>query len=180
MDWTDSVRLRLKRRNQLLFQPKDEYLQDLASLVCLQPHKVLVLWAFELAGETVQILEQKYPQEKSPQNALEVSKLWAAGKIKMPVAKREILRCHAFAKTIFSLEDIARFHAVAQACSVVHTVGHAMGYPIYDLTAIVRSLGLENCCEAVERRRQSYEEKLLFWSAQVKNRTQPWAEFMDR
>ena len=26
--------------------------------------------------------------------------------------------------------DIARRHAVGQACSVVHTAGHALGYPL--------------------------------------------------
>ena len=68
---------------------------------------------------------------------------WAAGELKMRPAQRSILRCHALAKELPSPADIAACHAVAQACSVVHTPGHALGYPIYDLTSLVRRLGVD-------------------------------------
>ena len=50
----------------------------------------------------------------------------------MPQAKAAILACHALAREWDSPEDIALCHAVGQGCSVVHTAGHAMGYPIYE------------------------------------------------
>lgn len=63
----------------------------------------------------------------------------------MPIAQRKILDCHGFAKEIDNKEDIATVHAVGQACSVVHTAGHAMGYPIYDLTSFVHRYGIDDC-----------------------------------
>ena len=67
--------------------------------------------------------------------------------------------CHAFAKEIDKKEDIAICHAIGQACAVVHTAGHAIGYPIYDLTAIIYRLGIENCAQTVEKRKQDYMDR---------------------
>ena len=112
----------------------------------------MVLWALNLAEESVCVLEEKYPNEHRPRTALELTRFWAAGEIKMTQAKRAILDCHAMAKEITIPEDIALCHAIGQACGVVHTVGHALGYPIYELTAIARRYGIENCRVAVETR----------------------------
>lgn len=98
--------------------------------------------------------------------------------MKMPVAKRAILDCHAFAKEITSLEDIALCHAVGQGCSVVHTEGHAIGLPIYELTAMVRKYGIENYKEPVQNRNQEYIERLLYWRENYKNFEGEWAGFM--
>jgi len=66
--------------------------------------------------------------------------------------------------------------AVGQACSVVHTVGHALGYPMYELTAIVLEQGLDNCKESVEARTMQYLEKLM--SQQEPNLSANWAAFL--
>ncbi len=100
------------------------------------------MWAFEFADETAQKLFERYPNKKRLGSAVLTSKDWAAGKVKMPVAKRAILQAHAVAKEIDSLEDIALCHAIGQACGVVHANGHAIGFPIYDLTAIIRKYGV--------------------------------------
>ncbi|WP_051571951.1 putative immunity protein [Ruminiclostridium cellobioparum] len=107
-----------------------------------QNHRTMVLWAFEFADETAQKLFERYPNKKRLGSAVLTSKDWAAGKVKMPVAKRAILQAHAVAKEIDSLEDIALCHAIGQACGVVHANGHAIGFPIYDLTAIIRKYGV--------------------------------------
>jgi hypothetical protein len=86
-------------------------------------------------------LEEKYPNEDRPRKALEATKSWASGKVKTPTAKQGILKCHAFAKEITLHEDIALCHSVGQACGVVHANGHAIGFPVYDLTAIVYKYG---------------------------------------
>lgn len=49
----------------------------------------------------------------------------------MPMARHAILQAHAVAKEMGSLEDIVLCHAIGQACGVIHTKGHAMGFPIY-------------------------------------------------
>ena len=137
MDWIDEVSLNLKKKRQVLFSKDSEYLQDLMFLFQNQNHRVMSLWAFDFAEESIKKLKEKYPNEKRPREALEAARNWASGKIKMPLAQRKILDCHAFAKEISNREDITTCHAVGQACAVVHTAKHAIGYPIYDLTSIV-------------------------------------------
>ena len=143
MEWLDEVRIRLKKRNQVLFTKDTEFLQDLTMLFRDQSHRTMVLWALDLAAESVAKLEEKYPDEPRPKEALEAARAWAAGMIKMRLAQRKILDCHAFAKGIDSREDIALCHAIGQACAVVHTAGHAIGYPMYDLSAIISGLELK-------------------------------------
>lgn len=178
MDWIEEVSAKLKRKNQVLFAKDSEYIQDLIMLFANQNHRVMVLWAFDFAEESIAKLEEKYPEEKRPREALEAVRDWAAGNIKMRLAQRKILDCHAFAKEIDNKEDIAICHSIGQACAVVHTAGHAIGYPIYDLTAVIYKYGIENCREAVEQRKQEYIEKLLYWNEHLSDYQGPWADFM--
>ncbi len=180
MDWIGEVQLKLKKKNQVLFAKDSAFLQDVMVLFQNQNHRVMALWAFDLAEESVEQLKAKYPDEKRPRQALEAARDWACGKIKMRLAQRKILDCHAFAKETVRKEDAAICHAIGQACAVVHTAGHAIGYPVYDLTSIVYQLGIENCIEAVEARKQVYKDKLLYWSQHVNMYQGEWAEFMHK
>lgn len=178
MDWLIDVAGKLKRKNAVLFSKENELIKELGLLVAGQNRRVLILWALDLAEESVSLLEQKYPEDSRPRNALEATRLWASGSIKMPLAKREILNCHAMAKELNSPEDIALCHAIGQACSVVHTSGHASGYPIYELTAIVRRHGIDNCKEHIDKRFCEYKEKLLYWQTKEKDYPGTWAKFL--
>ena len=178
MDWTDEVRARLKRGNQVLFGKDSAYLQDLALLLRKQEHRAVVLWALEFAAESVEVLEERYPEERRPRQALEAARAWAAGEVKMRLAQRAILDCHGLAKELDRREDIALCHAVGQACAVVHTAGHGLGYPIYDLTSIVYRLGIDQCAAAVEARKQAYVDRLLHWSAHWTEYPGRWAGFL--
>jgi hypothetical protein len=180
MDFIDEIKERIKKKNKILFSKNGIYLHDLQDLMDAQNHQTLVLWAFEFAEETIRNLEKKYPHEKRPKKALETTKLWASGKVKMAIAKREILNCHAFAKEINSNEDIALCHAIGQACSVVHTSGHAMGFPFYDLTAIVYKLGIDKCRDDIENRKKQYIDRINYWKNHYKDYTGEWADFMLR
>jgi len=176
----DEVSLRLKRHNQVLFAKDSEFLQDLDLLLRAQSHITLALWAFDLAGEAGAALEEKYPRERRPREALEAAQDWAAGRIKMPLAQRKILDCHALAKELTAQADMAACHAVGQACAAVHPAGHALGYPIYALTRLIYELGPESCREAVEKRKQTYLDKLFYWSAHGDHPGREWAPFMKR
>ena len=178
MDWLDEARIKLKRKNQILFAKDAEFLQDLTMLFREQNHRVMVLWALDFAAGSVAKLEETYPNEPRPKEALEAAWAWAAGKIKMRLAQRKILDCHALAKELDSREDIALCHAVGQACAVVHTAGHAIGYPMYDLSAIVYRLGIENCVDAVELRKREYIDRLFYWNAHADDYEGEWAQFM--
>lgn len=178
MWWKDEVAARLKRHNQVLFSKDSEFLLDLAALIQAQDHRTLVLWALELAEDAVAQLKERYPQETQPEEALTAAWDWAGGAIKMRVAQRKILDCHALAKELDDPADIALCHAIGQACAVVHTPGHAMGYPIYDLTAIVRRLSLENAAPSVEERKRFYLDRLLYWHDQAGTYQGNWADFL--
>lgn len=180
MDWLEEVRERYKRKNRILFGKDSEYLWDLRMLLEGQSHTVLTLWALDLAEGSVASLKEKYPEESRPEQALLVARDWAAGKVKIRFAQRKILDCHAFAKEIKDKGDIAACHAVGQACAVVHTAGHVMGYPIYDLTALVCRYGIDGCREFVEARKQEYISRLFYWKEHEKDEDRTWAAFMTK
>ena len=178
MNWLNEVQNRIKRKNLVLFAKNSDFLTDLALLIKEQNHRTMVLWAFEFADETVKMLLERYPNEKRLESAVQTAKDWAAGKVKMPVAKRAILQVHAVAKEIESLEDIALCHAIGQACGVVHANGHAIGFPIYDLTSLIRHYGIPECKKFVEERKQQYIERIYYWREHYEYYPCEWAYFM--
>jgi hypothetical protein len=178
MDWLIDVERRMKRKNSILFSKDSPFLTDLSDLISRIDHRALVLWALELAEEAAAALLLRYPDETRPQTALLTSGDWAAGRVKMREAQRAILDVHTFAGEIKSPEDIALCRAIGQACGVVHTAGHAMGFPIYELTSIIRRYGLPACREQAEARLRHYLDRLLYWQEHAQNLPRQWAEFM--
>ena len=47
------------------------------------PRKAVILWALDLAEETIKRLETKYPFEERPRTALTMTQKWAAGEVKI-------------------------------------------------------------------------------------------------
>lgn len=176
--WLAEVKAKAKRKNQILFSRDSLLLEELSRYIAQANRRALILWALELAEETAQALAQKYPEDFRPREAVEAAASGARGEIKMPTAKGAILNCHAMAKELENPADIARCHAVAQACSTVHTEVHALGYPMYELTAIALELGIENCRECVETRVMQYTESLQQCQKQEPAHPGPWAYFL--
>lgn len=56
----------------------------------------------------------------------------------MSEAKKYILAIHGFAKKSNNTAAIAYYHAIGQALACIHTPKHALGIPLYDLTAQIR------------------------------------------
>ena len=48
-----------------------------------QNHRVIALWAFDFALESIIRIEEKYPEERRPREALKAAQDWAAGNNKM-------------------------------------------------------------------------------------------------
>ena len=178
--WLAEVKAKAKRKNQILFSKDSLLLTDLHHLIGQANRRALILWALKLAEETVLQLTERYPEDLRPGEAIAASRAWAAGEIKMPIAKRAILNCHAIAKELTDSADIARCHAVGQACSVVHTAGHTLGHPMYELTAIVLELGLDSCRDTVEQRVMYYEQRLRYWMEHEKTCQVNWAGFLKK
>ena len=178
--WLTEVRAKAKRHNQILFSRDSLLLAELSRLIEQTNRRALILWALELAEEIVRELAEKHPEDHRPREAIAASRAWASGEIKMPIAKQAILNCHAMAKELTNPADIARCHAVGQACSVVHTAGHALGYPLYALTAIVLELGLDDCRDFIEQRVMYYTQRLCYWMEYEKTCQQKWAGFLKK
>lgn len=180
MSWLEEVQNRIKRKNQILFSKDSTFLADLVVLLKSQNHRTLVLWAHELAQEASKALKKQYPQENRLETAVQISKDWAIGKVNMTIARHAILQAHYVAKELDSLEDIAMCHAIGQACSVVHTRQHAIGFPMYELTSIVRRCGLAQSQKHVEARMQYYIDRINYWSIHSNDDSYEWADFMKK
>lgn len=172
------VEIKLKRKNKILFSRSSQCLQELIKLVQQQNHRTLAMWALDCAKETLINFQKKYPHELRPKICLELCEGWAKGKIKMPVAKRAILDCHAVAKEIN--DDIfgALCHAIGHAGATVHVETHALGLVFYELTATVLDHGKIDFSKAVTEKINYYYNRLLHWQENINNLNTNWATFL--
>lgn len=174
----DDVRAKYFRKNQILFTRDSACLQDLLRLLCEQNHRTIVMWAFACVTEPVTLLKRAYPEDPRPEEAVRICRLWAEGTVKMPEAKKALLQVHAMAKEIKSPRDRALCHAVGQACAAVHVETHAIGLVFYELTAIVRELGIDGCEHAVETKINTYSSTLRIWQEKIDSQGYSWARFL--
>ena len=178
----DDVELRIRKHNKILFTQDSECLQNLCMLISKQRHTTQVLWALECLQIPMEELARKYPDKEEITRAYELSNSWAHGEIKMPVAKKAILSCHALARDMDDPYDIALCHGIGQGCSTVHVGTHAMGLVYYELTAIVVSHDYQEYQREVLDKIQFYTEKLKWCIDYLENRENKikWADFLVR
>ena len=179
MDLSD-VYARKKRGCQILFTRQSGCLQPFRMQLCRCDRRAVVLWALTMARQTAGELAEKYPQHSDVQTAVEVCFAWASGKVKMPQAKPYILQVHAMAKTVSDPADAARFHAVGQACSAVHTETHAMGFAVYDCTALVCAAPQPAAERLLAPRLQQYADCLQRCVQAAAESGRAWAPFLCR
>lgn len=172
------IRQKQKRRNQILFSKESDCLRVLFDALASAPRRTVTCWAFACAEPIKDELAARYPLDPRPAEAFVLSKAWAQGEIKMPIAKRAILAVHAMAKDMPNDADAALCHALGQACSVVHTPRHAPGLPLYKLTAIVCRLGIDDCKAALEQTILRYEQTLSWCQKHPDDGFSSWAPFL--
>lgn len=172
------VKEKLKRKNQILFSRESACLQGLLCEIRKCNHRTIALWALECAEEIAAKFKQIYPQEQRLMQAVVLCRAWASGDIKMAEAKRGILQAHAVAKVLENPADIALCHAVGQGCASVHVETHAIGLPMYELTAIVRQLGFDNCTMAIEEKINQYIRHLKECDEKTQTQNYKWASFL--
>lgn len=172
------VEIKLEKGNKLLFSRDSQCLQELIKLIQRQNHRSLVMWALDTAKVPLSQFEAKYPDEKRPRTCLEFCEAWASGQIKMPMAKRAILDSHAVAKEIDDNEYGALCHAIGHAGATVHVETHALGLPIYELTAIVLKYGKDNFAGPVSEKIDYYYNRLLYWQENTDKLELNWAGFL--
>lgn len=177
MDMTD-VRARYRRGNRLLFTRESPCLQELLVCIRQESRRTLVCWALTSAEQPVELLAARYPEDNRPREALMLSRLWAEGSVKMPLARKTILQVHAMAREARTPADEALCHAVGQGCSAVHAEDHAIGLALYELTAIVREQGLDSCEAAIGARVAEYMACLAESRAAAMEPGRSWAGFL--
>ena len=178
MNQFSDVEKKISKNNKILFSKESLCLQDLIKLIESQNHRTLILWALDCGMEGVKELETLYPKENRPRKALELCNAWSRGDIKMALAKKAILETHALAKDIDDKVCIALCHAIGHAGATVHVGTHALGLPMYELTAIVLSNGCKGYEEEVTRKIAYYFEKLKYWEENEEKIERPWAKFL--
>ena len=172
------VEIKLGKKNKILFSRDSQCLQELIKLIEIQNHRTIVMWALDCAKITLGRFEEKYPNELRPRTALELSELWARGKIKMPMAKKAILDAHAVAKEIKDEEYGALCHAIGHAGATVHVETHALGLPFYELTAVVLEHGKVAYQKPVSEKIEYYCQRLLYWQNNTDKPGYEWAAFL--
>ena len=170
------VRRRYKKGQKLLFSRDSACLQPLLDDMSRQNHRTLILWAFDCAQEALSCLEKSCPNDPRPREAMALCRLWAQGSVKMPQARPAILALHAMAKEVSCPVDAALCHAVGHACATVHTHKHAIGLPLYELTAIVLQSDRTGFEQPVLSRISQYHLRLKYFEQQPQRG--PWAAFL--
>ena len=166
---------------KILFSRESDCLQPLLSLIEKQKHRTLVLWALEYAEELVYKFEAKYPVEHRPREAVEVCRAWSQGKVKMPIAKKAIHAAHNAATEIADdMVYCSIVRAIGQVVATVHVETHAIGGPVYALTALMYESDKENAQAVVTEECDRLYERLLYWEKNVDTVQTPWAEFLLR
>lgn len=166
---------------KILFNRESDCLQPLLTLIERQKHRTLVLWALEYAEALSGKFGAKYPGETRLQEAVDVCEAWARGEVKMPVAKKAI---HAAHNAATAVEDdivycaIAR--AVGQAVSTVHVETHAIGGPMYALTALAYESGPGSATDEIVRECDRLCERLSYWEMNTDAIRRPWAAFLQK
>ena len=102
-------------------------------------HHLLALWAAYCAEHVLHLFEQANPDDKRPRQAIELTRAWVNGEIKMKQAHQAAFAANAAAK---GMPDAARFAALAagQAVAVAHVAAHELGAAAYAIRAVRASV----------------------------------------
>lgn len=127
-----------------------------------EDHKALARWAVDCAKRVLPLFVEKYPQEKRPQQALEVLEEWIrTGEFKMSVIRKASLDSHAAAREVKKEDEAVHFvaRACGQAVATAHVPAHAFGASYYALKAI-KAVNPNHADVAVDKERDWQLEHL--------------------
>ncbi|HPF16542.1 MAG TPA: hypothetical protein P5107_09605 [Thermotogota bacterium] len=110
---------------------------------------------------------------------MELCEQWACGKIKMAMAKQAILEAHAVAKELDDTQYGSLCHAIAHAGATVHVGSHALGLPLYELTALVLKHDFKDFQKPVSAKIDDYINRLLYWEKHTDQSGMVWARFLN-
>src|SRR5450755_2289008 len=97
-------------------------------------HRLLALWAAACAEHVLHLFESVQPSDPRPSQAIEQTRAWARGEIKMSQSRAEAGHAQAAARELSGAARHAAF-AAGQAAAVAHVAAHDLGAAAYAIKA---------------------------------------------
>jgi hypothetical protein len=97
-------------------------------------HQLLALWAAACAEHVLHLFESVQPSDPRPRQAIELTRAWARGEVKMSQSRAAAGHAQAAAR---ELKGAARHaaYAAGQAAAVAHVAAHELGAAAYAIKA---------------------------------------------
>jgi len=100
-----------------------------------QTHRKLALWAADCAEHVLRLFNEKYPDDKRPEIAIEKARAWARNEITMTQAREAAYAAHAAAKDTNGSASMAA-RAAGHAVATAHMADHELGAAAYAIKAV--------------------------------------------
>jgi hypothetical protein len=97
-------------------------------------HRLLAMWAAACAEHVLQLFESAQPSDPRPRHAIEQTRAWARGEIKMSQSRTAGGHAMAAARELSGAARHAAF-AAGQAAVVAHVAAHELGAAAYAIKA---------------------------------------------
>jgi hypothetical protein len=98
-------------------------------------HRLLALWAAACAEHVLHLFESVQPSDPRPRQAIEQTRAWARGEIKMSQARAAAGHAMAAARELSGAARHAAY-AAGQAAAVAHVAAHELGAAAYAIKAV--------------------------------------------
>ncbi|HNS76794.1 putative immunity protein [Mesotoga prima] len=154
------------------------YVKSLMKQIETQSKTTLIKWVTDYSERILLPLWLKYyPSDLRPKFAINAARQWLSGEIKLPQAKKKILRCHEAARDAQNSPAAqAAARAIAQSASTIHAARHCIGLALYGALAIAYDeLGTEAPWERLELRASEECERMLaaLWEISIVDESNP-------
>ncbi len=97
-------------------------------------HRLLALWAAGCAEHVLPLFESVQPSDPRPRHAIEQTRAWARGEIKMSQCRTAAGHAQAVARELSGAARHAAY-AAGQAAAVAHVAAHELGAAAYAIKA---------------------------------------------
>ena len=122
-------------------------------------HRLLAVWAAACAEHVLYLFESVQPADPRPRQAIEQTRAWARGEIKMSQARAAGGHANAAARELSGAARHAAY-AAAQAALVAHVAAHELGAAAYAIKA-ARAAAPGGAGESAGRRECSWQREQL-------------------
>ena len=122
-------------------------------------HQLLALWAAACAEHVLHLFESVQPSDPRPRQAIEQTRAWARGEIKMTQARAAAGHAQAAARELSGAARHAAY-AAGQAAAVAHVAAHELGAAAYAIKA-ARAAAPKSDAESAGRRECRWQREQL-------------------